>query len=107
MKLFPFAIFKVEGESMLPEFRPGDFVIVYQWASLWGKPRLRDTIVFCDPRANSRILIKRIVRIRTDNAEVAGDNKQNSTDSRTFGGVPRSLFLGKALLRIGKNKAEK
>jgi hypothetical protein len=45
------------------------------------------------------MLVKRVGDVDSDSAEVAGDNPDASTDSRTFGRVPLGSVTGKVLYR--------
>ena len=79
---------EVDGPSMLPEFQPGDRVLLRR-----RRPRatLRPgtVVAFTDPRPHhDKLLIKRVVTIDDGEVEVLGDNPVSSTDSRTFGPVP-------------------
>ena len=74
----------VNGTSMSPTFHPGDRLLLVR--------RLRpvregDLVALDDPRGTGLRLVKRVVAIRGDQVEVAGDNEAGSTDSRTFGPV--------------------
>ena len=93
---------QVVGDSMTPSFLPGDRLVVMgpPW---WRPPRtLPGTVVAVrDPRLPQRILIKRVVAVDqgAGTLEVAGDNPAASTDSRTFGPVPRTLLVGRVVYR--------
>ncbi|MCH8995082.1 MAG: nickel-type superoxide dismutase maturation protease, partial [Chloroflexi bacterium] len=90
--LIPFARYRVEGESMAPAFAVGERVFVSRAAYWFSKPRPGDLVVVRDPRQPDRLLLKRIDRSAgEDGWLVLGDNPEASTDSRTFGPVPREL----------------
>lgn len=95
MNIFPFAIFKVEGESMLPDFRPGDFVVANLLAYIFKGPRAGDAVILSDPRKKDRMLLKRVLSGVRQEVFVLGDNPQESTDSRAFGLVAKEDILGK------------
>lgn len=91
--------FIVEGESMVPTFQPGDRLLVLR---IGRRPRIGDAVVLVDPRtygsADEREVVKRVTDQFADGSlEVAGDNLQASTDSRTFGPVPKSHYRGRVL----------
>jgi nickel-type superoxide dismutase maturation protease len=98
MNIFPFAVFKVEGESMLPDFRPGDFIILNRWACAFRKPRAQEVIVLRDPRRRSRLLLKRITAVLEKEVYVQGAHLKASVDSRTFGYVLKKDILGRPLV---------
>lgn len=93
----PFDRYVVEGESMLPSVSPDERVVVSRVPYWFGKPRAGDLVVLRDPREPSRLLLKRIDREEEGAYAIRGDNAEASTDSRTFGSVPRELILGKVL----------
>jgi nickel-type superoxide dismutase maturation protease len=85
----------VSGNSMRPGLHPGDRLLVV--------PVLRiqegQVVAVSDPRRPGRVLVKRVHSIRGGLVEVRGDNAQESTDSRHFGGLPRSSVIGRAVYR--------
>jgi signal peptidase I len=98
----------VRDDSMRPELAPGD--------RLWvdprpGRPLARgDIVVFRDPEAPGRLLVKRVVGLGDDRPPfgntlregivyLEGDNPNVSRDSRTFGPVPRHAVVGLAWFR--------
>lgn len=95
---------EVAGASMAPSLRPGDRLVVV--GRPWGPPpwpRPGQIVAVTDPREPRRILVKRVgaVDTRTGTIDVLGDSPGASTDSRTFGPVPRSTVLGRAVYRYG------
>ena len=87
---------------MAPALLPGDRLVVVGLPWLpqpWPKPGA--VVAVRDPRLPSRILIKRVSAIdrRRGTLEVVGDHRRASTDSRTFGPVPRSSVVGRAVYR--------
>ena len=85
---------------MAPALAAGERVFVSRAAYWFSKPRPGDLVVVRDPRQPDRLLLKRIDRAAGgDGWLVLGDNPDASTDSRTFGPVPRDLILGKVWFR--------
>ena len=87
---------------MAPALHPGDRLVVLglPWlAQPW--PRPGTVVAVRDPRVPGRILVKRVTAIhrRAGTLEVAGDARAASTDSRSFGPVPRSSLIGRAVYR--------
>jgi inner membrane protease subunit 1 len=97
--LSPLRRYRVEGESMTPDVSPGERVLVNRAAYWLHKPSTGDLVVLRDPREPDRLLIKRLEAREGDRWRVAGANAAASTDSRTFGPVERSAFVGKVVLR--------
>ena len=94
MKISPISHFKVYGKSMLPTLKPGQDVLVFNWAYIFSKPKNGDIVVI---RVNSRDMVKRIQRVQGYECFVEGDNKETSTDSRDFGVIDRSRIVGKVI----------
>jgi nickel-type superoxide dismutase maturation protease len=87
----------VSGGSMAPSLEAGDRLLVVR-----GWPLREGAIVAVpDPRHSSRLLVKRVRRLDGDLVDVRGDNETASTDSRSFGLVPRSAVVGTVLYRYG------
>lgn len=84
----------VQGDSMLPGFRPGDrLLVVGPWAFRPGQ-----VVALPDPR-DGKMLLKRVHRLAGEYVDVRGDNAPFSTDSRHFGPVRRRDILGRVVLR--------
>ncbi len=84
---------------MTPSLSTNERVLVSRIAYWFSKPKTGDLVVLRDPREPERLLIKRIDETHGNSFEVAGDNVDASTDSRTFGPVPADLILGKVVFR--------
>lgn len=79
---------------MRPALTPGDRLLVVRRR----RYRVGDVVALRDPR-DGRILVKRVESVEGANLTVHGDNAAASTDSRTFGRVPVSSVLGRAVYR--------
>ncbi len=93
---------EVSGTSMLPSLHPGDRLIVVRVPGVdqpW--PPLGSVVAVRDPREPARVLVKRVAGLdrRANTIEVLGDAAGASTDSRTFGPLPRSALVGRAVYR--------
>ena len=96
LRQLPLQRFIVEDTSMQPALRPGDRLLVARW--LGARPG--DVIVFHDPEAHTRFMIKRVLSVRPDGwAIVGGDNPNVSRDSRHLGPVHPGLIVGRAVYR--------
>lgn len=86
---------EVVGQSMLPAFEPGDRLLAVKL------PRIRpgDVVAVVDPRDSRRLLVKRVRSVAEGKLELRGDHDSASTDSRTFGPVPRSAVAGTVVYR--------
>lgn len=87
---------------MAPALLPGDRLVVL--ARPWPTPawpRPGQVVAVRDPRRPDRILVKRVGPVNRSEGtlEVLGDAPDASTDSRTFGPVPRSSLVGRVVYR--------
>lgn len=80
--------YRVSGDSMEPSFHNGQWLIVNRIS----QPKVGDVVVF---RFGNTELLKRIIKPVDDGWWVEGDNKDHSTDSRSFGPVPKQAVIGK------------
>jgi nickel-type superoxide dismutase maturation protease len=92
-------IFRVEGASMSPALKDGELVLIDRTVL----PNAGDIVLADHPYKKSVKILKRLTAF-TDNGEMilSGDNPHESTDSRTFGSVPRSNFIGVVTSRLKK-----
>lgn len=98
--LFPLFKFQIKGNSMVPAFKEGDAVLINRLSYLLSKPRIGDIVVL----KKERYIIKRIAKINPsadgDKFFVVGDNKKESTDSRSFGWISKREIAGKVIIKI-------
>jgi nickel-type superoxide dismutase maturation protease len=86
---------------MLPTLEPGDWLLVDPDAYRHRPPRAGELVVAPDPRQAGRLLVKRVVALDIDGRVLlAGDARDASTDSRTFGAVEPGAVLGRAWFRV-------
>ncbi len=141
IRLFVAQPFFVSGESMVPTFENGQYLIVDELTYHFEAPQRGDVIIFRYPKDTSEFFIKRIIGLpgetvyvtpqgvsvkKTDgtvvqlnesyvvnqgNGEgtyvvppgqyfVMGDNRPESSDSRSWGTVPQSDLIGRAIVRL-------
>jgi nickel-type superoxide dismutase maturation protease len=85
---------------MRPAFEPGDRVLVVPVFRL----RRGQVVAVPDPRQPDRLLLKRALSVGSGLVDVRGDNEAASTDSRSFGRVPRSSVIGRAVYRYAPSE---
>lgn len=90
----------VDG-SMRPTLEPGDRLLVDPAPVRTALPGIGAIVVFRDPHAVERQLVKRVVERdpARDTVTVRGDAVEGSRDSRSFGDVPRHALVGIAWYR--------
>jgi nickel-type superoxide dismutase maturation protease len=87
---------EVAGDSMAPALLAGDRLVLLRLARV----RPGDVVAVRDPRdPGGRVLVKRLAALTGDGMLLLGDNQPASTDSRSFGAVPRALLLGRCVWR--------
>ncbi len=89
-------VVKVEGNSMFPYLKNGQFVIIRKTKKI----KVGDVICFHDPENEGNLLIKRVQASSEDHYFVIGDNLPNSRDSRHFGMIPSETIIGKLLFKV-------
>lgn len=90
----PILLYRISGNSMLPNYKNGDFVIALK---KFANIKINDVVVASDPR-DGRFILKRIKDIKDKMYFLIGDNQRESTDSREFGWVKRIDLIGKVLI---------
>ena len=90
-------LIKVTGNSLYPDYREGDYVMVVTVPFFPFKGG--DTIVFRHPTYGT--MIKKITRVDLDGIHVVGSHP-DSIDSRRFGSIQRRDVVGKVIWHIRK-----
>lgn len=102
--------FIVSGNSMVPNFHNGDYLIIDELSYEIRKPERGEVIVFRYPKNPSQFFIKRIaglpgetingIILANNEYYVLGDNAPASSDSRYWGPVKSNLIVGRAFVRL-------
>ncbi|HEV8419899.1 MAG TPA: signal peptidase I [Actinomycetota bacterium] len=100
----PFLV-EVEGESMAPTLRPGDYLVAVRLRRV----RRGSLVVVEHPDRPGYEMVKRVAALPgervedrilgTDEYWVTGDNVDGSSDSRNFGPVGPDVLRGRVVLR--------
>ncbi|MEY4283025.1 MAG: hypothetical protein RL467_581 [Actinomycetota bacterium] len=104
-----FGTVKVAGQSMLPAYRDGDWLLV-SWldavpdSEAAGNSLISKVVVVEREERPGIFLVKRVQKFHAGNYWVQGDNEE-STDSRTWGWIAPSEIVGRVLFRYRRNKA--
>jgi nickel-type superoxide dismutase maturation protease len=92
-------LIKVTGNSLWPEYREGDFVLIVKIPFSFFRYRVGDVVVF--HHALYGTLIKKVERIQSqDGALFVVGYHPDSVDSRQFGAVLPQTILGKVIWHI-------
>ena len=86
--------FKVSGHSMEPAIKNEQHVLVSKIPYFFPEPDVKEIVAF---KKNKKILIKRIIRKSGNKYFLAGDNLNDSLDSKNFGFVSKNYILGKVI----------
>jgi signal peptidase I len=92
-------ILKVAGESLAPEYREGDFVLIAKIPFLLNRLEDGDIVAFRHPVYG--LMIKKIAALepKRDEIFVVGTH-ESSIDSRHFGTIRRADLVGKVIWHI-------
>jgi signal peptidase I len=94
-------LLKIGGDSLTPEYKHGDFVVISKIPFLFVPPSPGDIIAFHQPGYG--LLIKRIQRIMPDGGVYVIGSHVESIDSRIFGAVRKKDILGKVIWHINQS----
>ncbi len=72
IRYFLFQPFIVKGESMIPNFQPGNYLIVDEISYRFKSPERGDVIVFKYPKDRAQKFIKRVIGLPGETVEVKG-----------------------------------
>ena len=95
--MLPLTRVQIVGPSMEPELRNGEWWLVRRMSRL----RAGDVALLVHPWRPDLLIVKRLVRLDDGGWWVAGDNPEESEDSRQFGMVPEANVVGRLALRYG------
>ncbi len=95
-----FRLFKVRGDSLAPEYSPGDFVLVSKIPFMVSPPAPGMVVAFNQPGYG--LLIKRIESIASDGKLNVAGTHPDSLDSNTFGLVRPTDIIGRVIWHIRK-----
>jgi len=94
-------IIKVTGESLSPEYKEGDYVVITTLPFFFDSLKKGERIVFRHPVYGTMVKCVERVDAGQDVIFVIGNHPQ-SVDSRQFGPIPKRWITGKVLWHIAK-----
>ena len=81
---------------MFPVLCSADFIMVDKCFYKNRLPQVGEVVLALDPRSHDLVLVKRGSAVYPDGTvELLGDNTGESTDSRLFGPISKTLILGR------------
>ena len=90
----------VTGHSMEPTLRDGDWLLVDPDAYRLRSPRPGELVVAYDPRAEGRVIVKRVAFVEDgERLRVGGDHPAHASDIEAIGGLLPSAVIGRPWLR--------
>ncbi|MSU54439.1 MAG: signal peptidase I [Candidatus Staskawiczbacteria bacterium] len=110
IRYFLFQPFIVKGDSMVPNFHSGDYLIVNEISYRFGDPKRGDVVVLKYPLNNKQKFIKRIVglpgetvKIKNGKVDILRDGKDMSLNEKKY--LPDLLQTdGDVNITLGDNK---
>lgn len=91
---WPLLLRTVVGSSMVPALQPGTVVLGWRW---FRNVRKGNIVIVSHGGLEK---IKRIKEVSSDGIYIVGDNPEESTDSRSFGHLPRNSVQAKIIWPI-------
>jgi len=102
VKRYFFGIVKVDGDSMYPTLKDGEYVLM----RITDEVEVGDVIILhvdYEYEMESEYIIKRVAKIApSGSVYVLGDNADVSFDSRQCGYFPREIIRGKVIFEFKK-----
>lgn len=80
---------------MYPKLHQGQHVLSFNWFYFFFSPKKGDIVI---ARVKKLKVIKKIKKVRGDEIFLEGENKKESTDSRSYGWINKKQILGKVFL---------
>ena len=97
---------EVRGDSMSPNYNDGDWLLFRLFPAKSKANELVGKVVLIQRHSEvgtDFLQVKRVIKVHNHNDEariwVEGDNKEKSTDSRSWGALDSSEVIGRLLLR--------
>jgi len=92
IRYFLFQPFIVKGDSMVPNFQSGDYLIVDELSYRFSVPQRGDVIIFKYPKDPAQRFIKRIIGLPGEIVDIKNGNVIISKDGKSFTLDEKYLF---------------
>jgi len=84
IRYFLFQPFIVKGDSMVPNFQSGDYLIVDELSYRFSDPQRGDIIVFKYPKDTTQRFIKRVIGLPGETIDIQNGNVTISKNEKSF-----------------------
>lgn len=84
IRYFLFQPFIVKGDSMVPNFQSGDYLIVDELSYRFADPERGDIIVFKYPKDTTQRFIKRVIGLPGETVDIKNGSVTISKDGKSF-----------------------
>ncbi len=92
---------RITGASMEPLLQPGEEILVDINTYKQNPPQIGDIVVALHPYRLNFPIVKRVIFIKDNgNFFLEGENKLESTDSRSYGAIKLDRIIGKVTCRF-------
>lgn len=96
-------VYKVRGHSMRPDYESGDVVLLDSSLHRDPLPSAGDVVVARHPYRRDTHILKRVEHATEEGRLfLVGDERDESTDSRSFGPVHPSTVVGVVVRNLGR-----
>lgn len=100
IRYFLFQPFFVKGESMYPNFKDGDYLIVDELTYRFRDPQRGEVVVFKYPEDPSQRFIKRIIGLPGETVEIKNNKVTITKDEKSFN-VDEKKYLSSTVVTSG------
>jgi nickel-type superoxide dismutase maturation protease len=89
---------RISGDSLVPDYREGDFVLVCRIPFLIGRIKPGHVVAFRHPDYGT--MIKKVAALVPDGRLFVTGTGRHSVDSRRFGPIARDTLIGRVVWHI-------
>lgn len=101
IRFYLFQPFIVTGQSMLPNFKDGQYLIIDEISYRFTEPQRGEVTVIRSPSDNSQFFIKRIIGLPGETIEISDGSVIIKNSERPFGFVLDEEYLSQDLQTFG------
>jgi signal peptidase I len=98
-------ILRISGDSLVPDYREGDFVLVCRIPFFFGRIQPGDTVAFRHPDYGT--MIKKVAALVPGDRLFVLGTGPHSVDSRRFGPIGQDAVIGRVIWHISRPDGER